>query len=70
MRKHIEDLMEARATVSRLPVGSGDGYGYGGGVVLTIGDRSIFIGETNYSVEFANEVAKRWNAALPDTKGE
>ena len=72
MKNPIEDLMVAQATVSRMPVGSGDGYGYGGGIVLTIGDRSLFIGESNFSKEFAQEIAGRWNArnALPDTKGE
>lgn len=62
MRKHIEDLIEAKAIVSRMPVGSGDGYGYGGGIILTIGNRSLFVGESHYPQEFAEELAERWNA--------
>ena len=65
-----EELSAATATVGILPKHSGDGYGYGGGAVLTIGDRAILFGEDGYSAWFAMEVAKRWNAALPDTKGE
>jgi len=71
MRKHIENLINAPAIVSRMPSGSGDGYGYGGGIILTIGDRSLFIGEANFSKEFAEEIAERWNTrGMPDTKGE
>lgn len=69
-RSTKDELSAAPATVGFLPCGSGDGYGYGGGAVLTIGDRAIFFGEDGYSAWFANEVAKRWNATLPDTKGE
>jgi hypothetical protein len=62
MRMPIDALRKAQATVSRLPLGSGDGYGYGGGIILTIGDRSFVVGEASESYELADEIAKRWNA--------
>jgi len=41
---------------------SGDGYGYGGGAIVTIGDRSIQFGEGREAWQLAIEVARRWNA--------
>lgn len=46
-----------RATVSFLPYMTGDGYGWGGEAVLTIGDASIIIGDRS----LAEEIAERWN---------
>lgn len=56
-----------RAIVSHLLGFSGDGYGYGGSAVVTIGDRSILLGEGSADNELAWEIANRWNAALPST---
>ncbi len=48
------------ASVSRLPYRDGDGYSYGGEIVVTIGDRSILLSEGDF--KFAEELALRWNA--------
>lgn len=53
------------ATVSFLPSHSGDGYGYGGGAVVTIGGLSIPVGEGDYAAAVAQEIARRWNLAAP-----
>jgi hypothetical protein len=34
-----------KGQVSFLPCFSGDGYGYGGGIVVTFGDMSVLLGE-------------------------
>ena len=36
-----EEMKKARAIVSVLPSYSGDGYGYGGGAIVSIGDVAI-----------------------------
>lgn len=51
-----------RAIVSYLPGHSGDGYGWGGGVILVIGHQSLFVGEGGESSKLAEEIARRWNA--------
>lgn len=56
-----EEIKNAWAIVSSLPSFSGDGYEYGGGVVLTIGDRTIQFGEGWIAQQLAREVADRWN---------
>lgn len=56
-----EKLRKGEAVVTTLPVYSGDGYGYGGGTVLTIGNRSIQFGEGFEAYKLAEEVARRWN---------
>lgn len=53
---------DERATVSHLPSFSGDGYGCGGGSVLTIGGKSVLLGEGDAANELAWEIANRWNA--------
>lgn len=58
------ELKKEVAVFSLLPVHSGDGYGYGGGAVVTIGDRSIQLGEGYIAKMLAEELARRWNAAL------
>ena len=60
-----------KALVSKLPEHSGDGYGWGGGTVVTIGRHSIMLGEGMPAHILAEEIARRWNAgraALSDTK--
>lgn len=55
---------DERATVSHTPSFSGDGYGYGGSTVLTIGGTSLLFGEGERANELAWEMANRWNAAI------
>ena len=52
------------AAVSQLPVRDGDGYGFGGDIVLTIGSQSFLLGPRDG--ELATELAKRWNEAEAD----
>lgn len=58
------------ATVSRLPYHDGDGYSYGGDIVVTIGDRSFLLAARDS--KFAEELARRWNAgrAALEQEGE
>jgi hypothetical protein len=56
------NLSEQEAHASRLPWQSGDGYAYGGGAVVTIGEFSILVGEGDGMFELAQEIARRWNA--------
>jgi hypothetical protein len=56
-----QDLKAETAIKSSLPVHSGDGYGYGGGAVVTIGSFSILFGEGEPAHWLAQEVANRWN---------
>ena len=60
------------ARASKLPEHSGDGYGWGGGAVVTIGQISIMLGEGVYAHQLAEEIARRWNsgraAQSPDTQ--
>lgn len=58
-----EELAKQKAVVSWLPSFTGDGYGFGGGAVVTIGDRVIQFGEGWEASKLAEEVAARWNAA-------
>lgn len=55
-------LVEAEATYSELPSLSGDGYGYGGSAVVTIGGVSVLLGENVQAHELAKEMVRRWNA--------
>lgn len=50
------------ARVSRLPYRNGDGYSWGGEVILTIGERSIMLGPDRQEMDFARELALAWNA--------
>lgn len=54
------DQLEAH--LSFLPQGSGDGYGYGGGAIVSLGNRAVFLGEGNNAL--AQEIVDRWNAML------
>lgn len=53
------------AKVSRMPWRNGDGYSWGGDVVLTIGDISLMLGSKNEDFSFALEMARRWNSFIP-----
>ena len=57
-------MSDETAHVSFLPCHDGDGYSFGGGVILTIGDRSLYIGSgrTKDDENLAKEIARRWNA--------
>lgn len=59
-----DELVEKVAIVSRLPYSNGDGYNYGGEVILTIGDQSFLIGAGTHTLPLAAEMARRWNAML------
>ncbi len=62
---------KARAIVSRMPLFSGDGYGWGGGAVVTIDGMALLLGEGSYSHELAEEIAERWNAvSIPSDVGK
>lgn len=52
------------ARVSFLPEHTGDGYGYGGGTILTIGKRSILFGDEKDTKLLAQEIADAWNERL------
>ncbi|PWJ80574.1 hypothetical protein C7441_112116 [Pseudaminobacter salicylatoxidans] len=55
-------LTESEAIVSRLPWFYGDGYSYGGQIILTIGGRSVSFGNSGEDELIAIELACRWNA--------
>lgn len=48
------------AFVSMLPCRDGDGYSYGGEIIVTIGDRSFLLSARDSKL--AEELALRWNA--------
>jgi hypothetical protein len=49
--------------VSCLPTFNGDGYGYGGGIVVTFGDIAIQLGETSPNDQSRLELARLITAA-------
>lgn len=57
----MNDATPEKASVSRLPRYSGDGYTYGGGAILTIGCTSIPLGEGENALALGQEIARRWN---------
>jgi hypothetical protein len=61
-----DQIKSLEAVVSWLPFHSGDGYGWGGGVILTIGSHAIPIGEGPMANELAKEIARRWNVGPDD----
>jgi hypothetical protein len=61
--KSQEEIEIAIASVSVMPTHIGDGYGWGGDVILSIGDRAINFGQDKIGEKLALEVAKRWNSA-------
>lgn len=54
--------------VSKLPVHSGDGYNYGGGLLVNFGERSFFLGDTQPRCKDDDELESlaRVMAAAPD----
>lgn len=62
--KAFKDTLGSQAQVSFLPHNSGDGYGYGGGAILTIGSTAIPFGEGYEARELAKAIATRWNDAI------
>lgn len=64
--KTEEEMQKAMAVVSYLPSFSGDGYGYGGGAIVSIGDVAIQFGEGYAAKKLADEVARRWNSAMKE----
>ncbi|AZV00234.1 hypothetical protein [Paracoccus kondratievae] len=55
-------MTDGIARVSRLPYRNGDGYSFGGEIILTIGDRAIMLGARSEEMAFAQELALAWNA--------
>lgn len=55
----------ARAIVSYLPHGSGDGYGYGGGAIVSYEGHALVIGEGHNSSKLAEHIARALNAYEP-----
>lgn len=54
--------LEPQATVSRLPWRNGDGYSYGGEVILTVGERAFLVGASREDEAFARDMASAWNS--------
>lgn len=52
------------------PSNSGDGYSWGGGHFVKIGERLLFIGEDFPASVLAKEIVRRWNAAREVKDGE
>ena len=50
-----------KAFVTRLPWRNGDGYSWGGEVVLNIGDRAFLICSTREDEALASAMADAWN---------
>lgn len=48
-----------KLAISFLPSYSGDGYGYGGGILITCGDIAISVGENNHNDGRRIELAER-----------
>jgi len=60
------------ARLSHAPHFSGDGYGYGGGAIVTIGDKAILFGEGREHQQLAARIVRLWNANrdVPDPPPE
>lgn len=52
----------AEAKITYLPIHSGDGYGYGGGTILTIGDLSFNFGESPKAKAIAERIVLAVNS--------
>lgn len=56
---------DKRAIVSFLPSGSGDGYGFGGGAIVSYEGCALVIGEGWKSAKLAKHIADALNAYEP-----
>lgn len=64
-----EAAFQEIARVSRLPWRDGDGYSYGGEVIVSIGEKSFVVGGSQKEdFMLAREIALRWNSALSPSK--
>lgn len=50
------------ARVARLPWRDGDGYSWGGEVILIIGETALQLGSSKEDFQLAMELASAWNA--------
>lgn len=57
--------MDKRAVVSFLPCGTGDGYGFGGGAIVSYEGHALVIGEAQNSALLAQHIADALNAFEP-----
>lgn len=51
-----------KARVSFLPIRSGDGYGYGGGAIVSFDGAAVEFGEGNLAATTAKQIARAVNA--------
>lgn len=51
------------ASLSHMPTHHGDGYGWGGDCILTIGEQSLNLGLGREAVDMARRIVALWNAA-------
>ena len=63
MKKLNEAENASDARVFQSPIYSGDGYSYGGAVILAIGRFGIQFGEHPDVRPLADEIARLWNEA-------
>ena len=57
----FKEVSEHQATLSFMPCHTGDGYDFGGAVIVTVGNRSLNFGEGSEARLLAEEFVKRWN---------
>ncbi len=62
----MSEFFKEEARVSQLPWRNGDGYSWGGEVILSIGGTALLVGSGNPDLRLAMEIARRWNAARRD----
>lgn len=65
---NLDILSDKPAIAAQLPCGSGDGYGFGGGAIVVIGQYSMVIGEGQMPQYLAREIVRRWNSFIPNEK--
>lgn len=63
-----DELERRTATVSQLPVFSGDGYSHGGGWIVSIGPHALVLGEARDAEDLAHEIAARWNMQIGERR--
>lgn len=65
----MAEITEVQATVAFLPWNEGDGYNWGGGALLVIGETAIPLGCGQPAKELAQEIARRWNVQRAAAEG-